>query len=221
MRGFTQPLAVVVGLLVCVVIGYALVSGFSHARSAGGGPIAVVGEGASLDAPLPGALSSEEPPAQAAVRPNLPALPAAEPEASKPNLVNGYREISFASICNYTYVYPELDAPQPPPDQIPQAVKKLDGTKIAIRGFMNPVRIKDGRVTEFLLLKDQTFCCFGVYPGMNEWIHVILEEGQTAPFVPDIPTTVFGTFEVGEVYEKKVLMSIYRMRFDRLVEPAR
>ena len=84
---------------------------------------------------------------------------------------------------------------------------------------MLPVTQKDGRVTEFLLLKDQSLCCYGTMPQMNEWVHVIMTPGQSAPMVWDLPVTVFGTFEVGEVFENGVLMTIYRLRYEKLVRP--
>ena len=62
-------------------------------------------------------------------------------------------------------------------------------------------------------------CCFGTMPAMNEWIHVILKPGESCRMVWDIPVTVFGKFEVGEVFENGVLMTIYRMRFEKLVVP--
>ena len=217
MRGFTQPLAVVVGLLVCIMIGYAIVRSFAprHAE------VVVVEEGERLDAPLANDIVSEEPPAREAIRPNLPDEATLAQPTSEEELAGGHMLISFAKLANYRYIYPDVEDPNPPEDQIPEAVQKLDGEKVAIRGFIQPMSQKDGKLTEFLLMRDQSYCCFGVWPGMNEWIHVTLKEGETAPMVLDLPTTVFGTLEVGEVYEKGVLMSIYRMRFDKLIEPER
>lgn len=220
MRGFTQPLAVAVGLLVCVVIGYAIMSGFSYQAEANAANIRVE-KGAMLDAPLAGDVRSEEPPAQDLIRPELPDVSTLSEPLKEKELAGGYIEMSFAKLSNYRYIYPDPDDPNPPKDQIPESILKLDGEKIAIRGFMMPVTQVEGRVTEFLLMKDQSACCFGVWPAMNEWIHVILKEGESAPMVWDIPTTVFGKFEVGEVYEKGILMSIYRMRFHKLIEPER
>jgi hypothetical protein len=180
-----------------------------------------VGQGASLDEPLPGDIRSEEPPAQDTILQEQPEVLAAPETGEKPKRIDGYLDISFERLSNYRYEYPDPDDPNPPKDQIPEAIRSLDGKKVAVRGFMLPVKQVKGRVVEFLLMKDQSACCFGVMPEMNEWIHVICPPGKTAPMVWDIPTTVFGTLEVGEVYEKKMLMSIYRMKFDKLIEPVR
>jgi len=220
MRGFTQPLAVVVGLLVCVVIGYALMSGLSEVRTqtaAGARGTVIAGVGKSLDEPLPGETRSEEPPAQDAL------VPAAkEPEAEAPgDDLEDYLSVSFAKLSNYLYEYPDPSDPNPPRNQIPEDILKLDGRKVAVRGFMLPVKQEKGKLVEFLLMKDQSACCFGVMPQMNEWIHVRCRKGESAKMVWDIPVTVFGTLEVGELYEGKTLISIYRMVFDKLVEPVR
>jgi len=117
------------------------------------------------------------------------------------------------------YVFPDVEDGENVPDQIPASIKQLNGRNVSIRGFMLPVTQKDGNVTEFLLLKDQSLCCYGTMPQMNEWVHVIMKPGQSAPMVWDIPVTVFGTFEVGEVFENGVLMTIYRLRYEKLVKP--
>jgi len=217
MRGFTQPLAVFVGILVCAVIGYALASGLSYQRNAAKTPPAKVKPGRKFSEPVRPAVRSEEPPGQDAIRPPVPEdVPEAEDEKV---LGDGYLHITFARLSNYKYEYPDPDDPAPPKDQIPDAIEALHGKDVAFRGFMLPVKTEGKRVTEFLLMKDQSACCFGVWPQMNEWIHVILKEGESAPMVWDIPITVFGTLEVGEVYEKKILMSIYRLRYHKLVQP--
>ena len=217
MRGFTQPLAVFVGVLVCAIVGYALASGLSYQRRASRTPPAQVKPGRKLDEAVRPEIRSEEPPGQDAIRPPTPTDTPEPKEEQKP--LDGYLHISFARLSSYPYVYPDPDDPNPPKDQIPEAIQALHGKDVAIRGFMLPVAQENGRVTEFLLMKDQSMCCFGYMPEMNEWVHVILKKGQTAPMIWDIPTTVFGTLEVGEVYEKKILMSIYRLRYHKLVEP--
>ena len=47
-------------------------------------------------------------------------------------------------------------------------------------------------VVEFVLVRNQGACCFGVVPRMNEWIHVTMAPETTAPYAVDIPITVFG-----------------------------
>jgi len=233
-HGFMNPLALGAALIVCVALGYALVKGFSdNTRGLSKAPTAkVVGE--RLDAPLPSdeLTSLTTTPVSEDVlfnspyeEPNpvlLPTIPGdekpVEPITLK-QLKGGYLDVSFAKLSSYRYIFPEVDDAEMVPDQIPESIKKLNGKKVAVRGFMLPVRQKNGRITEFLLLKDQSMCCFGTMPGMNEWIHVIMKPGQSCRMVWDIPVTAFGTFEVGEVFENGVLMTIYRLQFDKLLVP--
>ena len=83
-------------------------------------------------------------------------------------------------------------------------------------------------VTEFILLRNQGLCCFGTVPRMNEWVHVVMEEGKSAPYAMDQPITVFGTLAIGEVYEfetgkdgveRGILMSVNRMAGTVVVVP--
>ncbi len=232
-HGFMSPLALMFGLLVCIALGYALMRGFSeHDRESQARPNAPRASGEFLDAPL-----DDEAPPLINVPPtdideealfNEPyEMPEALTEEIEPKvqpitidqLMGEHLDISFAKLSGYRYIFPEVDDPANVPDQIPESIKKLNRKKIAVRGFMLPVRQKKGRVTEFLLLKDQSMCCFGTMPAMNEWIHVLIKPGESCRMVWDIPVTVFGTFEVGEVFENGVLMTIYRMQFEKLIVP--
>ena len=248
-----SPLAVVVALLVCVALGYAMVKGFSSPPQASSlHASANFKRGDFLDAPLPREITVKtevtvnvNPPqaeqneaaandartgAQAepqvdggepekVARPDLPDPETVADPIEKEQLVGEHLDLPFAKISNYRYIFPDVEDGENIPDQIPESIKKLDGRKVAIRGFMLPVTQKNGVVTEFLLLKDQSMCCYGTMPQMNEWVHVIMTPGQSAPMVWDIPITVFGKFEVGEVFENGVLMTIYRLRFEKLVKP--
>ena len=208
-RGFTQPIAVLIGLLFCIVVGYALVKGFSNQSVAQAGQPLVIDRGDRLDSPVD---KSE------VVRPDLPAIPAAT-MLTAADLADGHKEVSFAKLSNYEYIYPDPDDPKPLGDQIPASVRAMDKTKVAIQGFMLPVKMDGDRVTEFLLMRDLSACCFGVWPGMNEWVHVLMPDGETCDWINDMPITVFGNLRVGEYYEKEVLLGIYRLDYHKLIGP--
>jgi hypothetical protein len=55
---------------------------------------------------------------------------------------------------------------------------------------MVPVKIEKGMTTDFLLVKDQSLCCFGRMPRMNEWIGVRMAGDKSARFIGDRPVTV-------------------------------
>jgi len=149
--------------------------------------------------------------------PPLKPLPKAE-EATAPEDLREYVDLGFDKLTSYVYELPEPGTEQKR-DQIPASVKKLDGTKVSLKGFMIPLKTEGEDVIEFVLVRNQMACCFGMVPRINEWIHVRMAPGKAAPYALDIPITVFGKLEVGEVYENGYVMSVYRLECDRVVEP--
>ena len=133
--------------------------------------------------------------------------------------IEDHEDLTFDKLGSYPYEVFELKEGVTPREQIPASVKELDKRRIAIKGFMLPYRNNGESVTEFILLRNQGLCCFGMVPRMNEWVHVTMAEGTGAPYAVDLPITVFGTLAVGEVYEKNVLMSLYRMESTVVVVP--
>ncbi len=61
---------------------------------------------------------------------------------------------------------------------------------------MLPTRVDKGMVTEFLLLRNQMGCCYGMAPGLCEWIEVHTSGKGVKPLVDDL-VTVYGTLHVG------------------------
>lgn len=138
---------------------------------------------------------------------------------AKPPGLEDHGDLSFDKLASYAYEVHELTPGMELDTQLPASVKALKGNKVAIRGFMLPYRNDGENVTEFILLQNQGLCCFGRVPRMNEWVHVKMEPGRGAPYALDVPITVFGKLDVGEVYEKNVLMSIYRMEATAVIVP--
>ena len=141
---------------------------------------------------------------------------------------DGFRSINFDELASFEYDpiaagVPLLgSAPNPQQttervDQIPPAIRKLNGTRAGVSGFMMPIEMEKDRVKSFLLMRNQMACCFGMMVGFNEWIFVELPEGRPTKFVPDVPIVAYGTLEVGEEVEDGIVMSIYRMAADDVV----
>jgi hypothetical protein len=127
-----------------------------------------------------------------------------------------YYEIPSADGDTVKLADPQLARPK---DQIPAPVKALTGKKVAVQGFMVPVKVEKGATKQFLLVKDQSLCCFGRMPRMNEWVSVKMAGDKSARFIGDQPITVFGTLTVGEEYEKGEVLSIFRMEADDVAGP--
>jgi hypothetical protein len=99
--------------------------------------------------------------------------------------------------------------------QVPAAVRALNDKPVAIQGFMLPMKVEDGKVTEFLLLKSQMGCCYGLTPGINEWVDV-RTIGKGVESLMDNTITVYGTLHVGEVRENGYLTGLYKMDCEKV-----
>jgi hypothetical protein len=229
-RGVIRPLWIGTAIVTCVVFGASInkcLTCFSPPSQAGVAE-AVLVRGERLDAPVEPLASTDEPAIE--IGEAVPATvgeweaKSAPQEVAKPAPEKGPQslfvslDLTFDDLASYRYDYPE-DGKTPKPNQIPPKILKLDGKQIVIKGFMIPLKNDGEDVVEFVLVRNQNACCFGIVPAMNEWIHVKMAPGKVAPYAMDIPLTVYGKLEVGETYENDLLMSIYRMQSHQVIEP--
>lgn len=138
-----------------------------------------------------------------------------------------YLPLSFANLSSFSFSVTE-DMLDPKTDavgvasnelqQIPDVIRALSDKKIAVTGFMLPVRLDGKFVTEFMVLKDRSACCYGITPRINEWVIAHAKGGSTKP-VMDQPVTALGTFHVGEQRENGALAAIYELDCDRVINP--
>ena len=101
-------------------------------------------------------------------------------------------------------------------EQLPGAIKLLNDHRVAITGFMLPVEVWSGVTSNFLLLRNQTACCYGIAPRVNEWV-VVHTTGKGVKPVMDVPVTALGTLHVGDVREEGQLLGIYELDCDQLL----
>jgi hypothetical protein len=134
--------------------------------------------------------------------------------------------MDFGRLACFNYDYPDedggIDAPKKSKRKkpgIPGSVLKLNGAQVAIPGFMIPMD-QDGdgdKCSYFILARNQMTCCYGVSPGLNEWVSVRMEKGKTAELEMDRPVVVVGALEVGEVYNADSGWSFYRMKGEKVI----
>jgi hypothetical protein len=98
---------------------------------------------------------------------------------------------------------------------IPDSVKALSKKRVSLRGFMLPLKVEGGLVTELLIMKDQSMCCYGTVPKIHEWVSVKMVDKGVKPLM-DQPVNLQGTLHVGEMRENGYLTGIYRMDGERL-----
>ncbi len=148
----------------------------------------------------------------------------AEINLTAPKVVEGYLQLGFDRLGEFAFnpiPYDPAKPDQPPPssaDQIPAAVKKYNDQKAVVTGFMLPTKTAKGLVTEFLLLKDPSMCCYGVIPSMNQWVIVRMPNG--VPAVQDVPLSFYGRLHVREIFDNGYLSGIYLLDGEKMAPKA-
>jgi hypothetical protein len=94
---------------------------------------------------------------------------------------------------------------------VPPAVKSFDGHNVSVRGYMLPIGVDGGRVTQFLLTSTIDSCHFGLIGQANEWIMVTMASGRDVPFPKSTPITVFGRLTIAPRLADGGLSSLYEM----------
>jgi len=145
-------------------------------------------------------------------------------KTASPVVDSGVLPLSFAYLSSYEYDVPHPFAMKTMKeadykdlsDQIPDYIKKLNNKKVALSGFMVPIDVVNEGVKSFILTYSQMMCCFGQMPWYNEWVFVEMPEGRPAEYQMDVPITVSGQLEVGEEIEDGFVISLYRMKGDKV-----
>jgi hypothetical protein len=164
--------------------------------------------------------------------------PAGSPEAAAPRVLSAadvcmrkpttappaefdrasFQEIEWRNIADWRYSPPDPRHPSHEKTEVPGDIQALGGKKVTITGFMQPLDLTREGVKNFALVADQMGCCFAGMPRMNAWIDAKMIGDRFARFVPYTQVQVYGTFEVGEVFEDGYVASLYRMKVE-CVEP--
>ena len=149
------------------------------------------------------------------------ALAGSDP-ASSVSEIDGYDKVDFDRLANFKIAPPAFDpnaklGSDGPSlgTQIPDAIRGLDGRKAIVTGFMLPIKMEGGKVTEFLLMRSQMMCCYGVVPQVNEWILVRMSKGTHQ--LMDVPVSFSGVLHVKELYENGFLTAIYALDGEKMV----
>lgn len=97
---------------------------------------------------------------------------------------------------------------------LPDNIKKLDGKKIRISGFMQTEdRRQQGEAEYFIIISDACGC--EGTPMMNEVVFCVMPEGEKATIKPG-NVAVTGTFWVGEQKEDGIVVSLYGMEVEKV-----
>lgn len=160
-------------------------------------------------------------PINPAAMPAAPIIPLSQLPAPKQE--DGYLKLGFDHLASYTFTPPQFDpAANPnvkPPtgeEQIPSGVKAWSGKKVILTGYMVPVKMEKGLVTELLLMRNTIACCYGSVPNMNEWVIVKMKKG--VPPAMDLPIMFYGDLKVGAQFENGYMTGLYQLDGEKMVE---
>lgn len=92
-------------------------------------------------------------------------------------------------------------------------IKKLDGNRIRIRGFILPPAQETG-LTQFVLVRDNMACCFGPGAALYDSMIVNMQPGLSLDYTV-VPITVEGTFNIHQVQIGGRTLSIYHVTADK------
>lgn len=94
--------------------------------------------------------------------------------------------------------------------RLPKSILDLDSKKVLIQGFMIPTRSENQKVKEFMLVRSQTSCCFGIPPQLYDVVEVNMADKSAEPLM-DRVVTVIGKFHVKEHWAGQYLGSLYQL----------
>jgi hypothetical protein len=129
-----------------------------------------------------------------------------------------YRITSFAQLASFIFAANADTDSIAMTEQVPAPVRALNEKSVALTGFMLPVQTENNLTTDFLLLRNQSACCYGVMPKINEWV-IVRTTGKGVKAIMDTPITVLGTFHVEAVSENGTLSGIYKLDCDKIINP--
>ena len=159
------------------------------------------------------------------IKPLTPGTEAvAKPAAAVVSATEGdFAVVGFDKLSTFKYEVPDdmaTNAPagKNPDDQIPTTVKAFSGKRVSLKGFMLPLKVEGGLVTELLIMRDQSMCCYGAVPKINEWVAVKMTGKGVRPIM-DQAVTLYGTLKVGAIRENGYLVGIYQLDGEKLQNP--
>jgi hypothetical protein len=127
-----------------------------------------------------------------------------------------YEWVDFSTLTDFEFPgFLRTDGEVSVPE-LPEEIVALDGRLIAIEGFMNPMMFDADGVSEFTLVADPQFCCFGATPQLNHFLYVTLADDERCEFYSIVPLAVYGRLEIGPEEEDGLVLSLYRLEADHV-----
>lgn len=103
-------------------------------------------------------------------------------------------------------------------DPVPDWVKKYDGQRVLLTGYLMPLQMENGRAKKFVMMRDVNTCCYGAVPNMNDYL-VVTMAGEGVEPVQDVPVDLIGVFRIDHRYEDGYVVSLFAMQGEKFLGP--
>ncbi len=168
--------------------------------------------------------TSKPVPADTASAPKAAPASSAPAAAAASAKSDDFETVGFDRLAGFNYEMPDESAVKtnapaaPTKEQIPADIKALNSKRVALKGFMLPLKVEGGLITELLIMRDQSMCCYGTVPKINEWVSVKMTSKGVKPIM-DQAVTIYGSLKVGEMFENGYLVGIYALDGEKIAGP--
>jgi hypothetical protein len=103
-------------------------------------------------------------------------------------------------------------------DQVPAWIKIYQDKRIALTGYMMPLKVENGLARKLIMMRDITTCCYGNVPNMNEYV-VVSMKGEGVKAIQDVPVVLVGVLRIAEKYENGYIVSLFQMDGEKFLGP--
>jgi hypothetical protein len=100
---------------------------------------------------------------------------------------------------------------------VPPEIRKLNGRRVAITGYMIPLDFEEDGTSRFILLRDAPEELEDKVPRVNEWIDVTVAGGRRVPYHPGRPVEVTGQLEVREETDNGNAIGLYFLAAEEVI----
>ncbi len=127
-----------------------------------------------------------------------------------------HHQLTFRTLSSFAYFETPQLAEVPTVSEretIPEEIRKLNGVRVSVDGYMLPLDFDKGGVGTFILNASYDMCQFGAPTVVTQRVDVTMTDNRRTAYT-HMPIRVYGVLEVGEEYQSGRVISIYRMKAD-------
>jgi hypothetical protein len=126
-----------------------------------------------------------------------------------------YNDIDVEKVLNTKQLTAEL------PDKMPDWLKKLNGKRVRMRGYMLPTFQNEG-IKRFTLCRDTSACCFGPDPTIYYLIDTTMKSGTSTSYVEAKAVDIEGIFRMEPVFNSSgIIAQFYHLDDAQVVKGGR